>query len=81
SEAALAAQAGRLLARVQADERLDPLDVGFSLATTRSVFEHRAVIVGADRPQLMAGLASLAAGEPGAGVVTGRATSGGKTVL
>ena len=47
----------------------------------RSVFEHRAVVVGADRDGLMAGLAGLAAGEPGAGVVMGRARSVGKTVL
>jgi acyl transferase domain-containing protein len=78
---ALAAQAGRLLAHVAADERLDPVDVGWSLVSTRSVFEHRAVVVGAERGQLMAGLAVLAAGEPGAGVVVGRARSVGKTVF
>ena len=78
---ALAEQAGRLLAWVQADERFDPVDVGWSLATTRSVFEHRAVVVGADRQQLMAGLARLADGRPGAGVVVGRAQSVGKTVM
>ena len=78
---ALAAQAARLLAWVQADERLDPVDVGWSLVTTRSVFEHRAVVVGADRQQLMAGLAKLADGRPGAEVVAGRAESVGKTVM
>jgi polyketide synthase 7 len=78
---ALAGQAGRLLAWVQADERLDPVDVGWSLVTTRSVFEHRAVVVGADRQQLMAGLARLADGRPGAEVVVGRAQSVGKTVM
>ncbi|MGA7051773.1 MAG: type I polyketide synthase [Mycobacterium sp.] len=81
SDAALAEQAGRLLAWVQADERLDPVDVGWSLVTTRSVFEHRAVVVGADRQQLMAGLARLADGRPGAEVVVGRAQSVGKTVM
>ena len=50
---------------------LDPADVGWSLATTRSVFEHRAVVTGADREELAAGLAAVAAGEPAAGVVTG----------
>ena len=78
---ALAAQAARLLAWVQADERLDPVDVGWSLVTTRSVFEHRAVVVGADRQQLMAGLAGLADGRPSADVVVGRAQSIGKTVM
>jgi 4-hydroxyphenylalkanoate synthase len=80
SAEALSAQAGRLLAHVQADRRLDPVDVGCSLAR-RSVFEHRAVVVGADRQALMAGLAGVAGGEPGAGVVMGRAGSAGKTVV
>ncbi len=78
---ALAGQAGRLSAWVEADERLDPVDVGWSLVTTRSVFEHRAVVVGADRPQLMAGLAALADGRPSAEVVVGRAQSISKTVM
>jgi 4-hydroxyphenylalkanoate synthase len=80
SAEALTVQADRLLAYVQADERLDPVDVGWSLAR-RSVFEHRAVAVGADRRQLMTGLAAVARGEPGAGVAMGRAISPGKTVM
>ena len=80
SAQALSAQAGRLLAHVQADQRLAPADVGYSLAR-RSVFEHRAVVVGADRQALMAGLDSVASGEPAPGVVMGRAASVGKTVV
>ncbi|MFW3114079.1 RifB protein [Mycobacterium haemophilum DSM 44634] len=80
SSAALVNQAQRLLAWVGADEGLSAIDVGWSLATTRSVFEHRAVLVGADRGQLLAGLAGLAASQPGAGAVVGRARSVGKTV-
>ncbi len=80
SAQALTAQAGRLLAHVQADQRLAPADVGYSLAR-RSVFEHRAVVVGADRQALMAGLDSVASGEPAPGVVMGRAASVGKTVV
>ncbi len=76
----LTAQADRLLARVRADQRLDPVDVGYSLAR-RSVFEHRAVVVGADRQALMAGLAGVAGGEPGPDVVIGRAGPVGKTVV
>jgi polyketide synthase 7 len=81
SAEALGKQAERLWAQVSADEGLSLVDVGFSLVTTRSVFEHRAVVVGADRAQLMTGLAGLAAGEPGAGVVVGRARSVGKTAF
>jgi 4-hydroxyphenylalkanoate synthase len=80
SAEALTAQAGRLLAYVQADEQMNLVDVGWSLAR-RSVFEHRAVVVGADRQQLMAGLAGVARGEPAAGVVMGRAVPVGKTVM
>jgi acyl transferase domain-containing protein len=80
SAEALANQAERLLAHVSADAGLDVVDVGWSLATTRSVFEHRAVLVGADRATLTAGLAGLAAGQPGAALV-GRARSDGKVVL
>ncbi|AGL28386.1 polyketide synthase PKS1 [Mycobacterium tuberculosis CAS/NITR204] len=80
SAEALTAQAGRLMAHVQANPGLDPIDVGCSLAS-RSVFEHRAVVVGASREQLIAGLAGLAAGEPGAGVAVGQPGSVGKTVV
>ncbi|BBX73636.1 acyltransferase domain-containing protein [Mycobacterium shinjukuense] len=81
SAPALANQAGRLLAWVGADQSLSALDVGWSLVSTRSVFEHRAVVVGTDRAQLMAGLAGLAAGEPGSGAVVGRARSAVKTAF
>jgi polyketide synthase 7 len=77
----LAGQADRLLTHVAADQDLSAVDVGWSLVSTRSTFEHRAVVVGADREQLMAGLAGLAAGEQGANVVVGRAQAGGKTVF
>ncbi|HEV3288906.1 MAG TPA: SDR family NAD(P)-dependent oxidoreductase, partial [Streptosporangiaceae bacterium] len=46
SAAGLAAQAERLAQWVAARPGLDPADVGWSLAATRSVFEHRAVITG-----------------------------------
>ena len=51
--------------------------MGWSLATTRSVFEHRAVITGGGRGELVAGLAAVAAGEPGRGVTSG---AGGRGV-
>ncbi|EUA02518.1 beta-ketoacyl synthase, C-terminal domain protein [Mycobacterium kansasii 732] len=80
SAEALTAQASRLAAHVQADPGLDPLDVGCTLAG-RSVFEHRAVVVGADRQALIAGLTSVADGDPGAGVAVGQAGPVGKTVV
>jgi acyl transferase domain-containing protein len=81
SAEALGNQAGRLLRHVGEHPELDLADVGWSLATTRSVFDHRAVLVGTDREQLMAELAGLAAGEPGAGVAVGRAQQLGKTAF
>ncbi len=73
SEPALREQATRLLAHVEDSPGLDVLDVGYSLASTRSVFEHRAVVLGQDRTQLLGGLAALAHGEPTANVIEGRA--------
>ncbi|MEB4211035.1 type I polyketide synthase [Mycobacterium sp. 94-17] len=78
---ALANQAARLLARVKADPGVRVLDVGWSLVATRPRFEHRAVVVGADGAQLLRGLAALAAGEQGAGLVVGRAQPVGKSVF
>ncbi|WP_456300757.1 SDR family NAD(P)-dependent oxidoreductase [Streptomyces herbicida] len=69
---ALREQARRLLSSVD-PVAASPADVGFSLAATRSALEHRAAVVGADGEELRAGLTALAAGEPAAQVVTGRA--------
>lgn len=71
SEPALREQAARLRDLVAADASLPLADVGHSLVSTRSLFEHRAVVLGAERGELAKGLAGLAAGEPGPGVVTG----------
>ncbi|RSS98932.1 ketoacyl-synthetase C-terminal extension domain-containing protein, partial [Streptomyces sp. WAC05374] len=76
SEEALRDQARRLADHVRADAAPDVLDVGYSLAATRTSFEHRAVVTGADRAELLAGLDALAAGEPAAGTVTGSAVAG-----
>jgi acyl transferase domain-containing protein len=63
SASALRAQAAALAAWTAADPGLPAADVGWSLATTRSVFERRAVVVGADRDELLAGLEALTLGE------------------
>ncbi|WP_139830009.1 type I polyketide synthase, partial [Mycobacterium triplex] len=81
SEQALVNQAKRLLAHVTGDAKLNPVDVAWSLVTTRAVFDHRAVVVGADRDRLITGLSKWAAGEPSADVTAGRVRSAGKTVF
>ncbi|WUH89372.1 SDR family NAD(P)-dependent oxidoreductase [Streptomyces sp. NBC_00433] len=70
TEDALRGQAERLLAHAGP---YDPADIGRSLATARSRFEHRAVVVGADRADMLAGLSAVAAGLPAANVTYGRA--------
>ncbi|WP_374021534.1 type I polyketide synthase [Mycobacterium sp. HNNTM2301] len=77
SERALANQARRLSAWV-AEPGLHAADVAWSLATTRSVFEHRAVLVGAD-PSALA--RALADGGAPPGVVAGRAGPAAKTAF
>ncbi|WP_193692972.1 type I polyketide synthase, partial [Mycobacterium tuberculosis] len=77
SESALRGQAARLAAYVRGDDGLDVADVGWSLAG-RSVFEHRAVVVGGDRDRLLAGLDELAGDQLGGSVVRGTATAAGK---
>ena len=76
SPQALSGQAARLSERVAAGQGLHPADVAFSLATTRSAFEHRAVILGAEQSDLLAGAGDLVAGRPSARVVQGRVTGG-----
>ncbi|WP_031731183.1 type I polyketide synthase, partial [Mycobacterium tuberculosis] len=80
SESALRGQAARLASYVRGDDGLDVAYVGWSLAG-RSVFEHRAVVVGGDRDRLLAGLDELAGDQLGGSVVRGTATAAGKTVF
>ncbi|MFD8708579.1 type I polyketide synthase, partial [Kitasatospora sp. NPDC059648] len=63
SEAALRDQAARLAAFVGERPELSPVDVGYSLALSRARFDHRAVVSGASRDELLAGLAGVASGE------------------
>ncbi|WP_395372545.1 SDR family NAD(P)-dependent oxidoreductase [Streptomyces tubercidicus] len=71
SEQALVAQVGRLASFVEERPELGPADVGFSLLSTRAELEHRAVVVGAERDQLLSGLRGL----DGPGVVRGGVTA------
>ncbi|WP_159052708.1 type I polyketide synthase, partial [Streptomyces bungoensis] len=84
STAALRAQAAALHARLRTSAEQDapaPRDLAWSLATTRAGFEHRAVLLAADRAELLRGLESLAAGAPAAGLVRGVADADGRTLF
>ncbi|QNJ38601.1 type I polyketide synthase [Streptomyces buecherae] len=60
---ALRDQAEALLRRVTAAPDLSPRDVGWSLVTTRSAFEHRATALAPDRETLLTVLTALASGD------------------
>ncbi|MFI6849010.1 type I polyketide synthase, partial [Kitasatospora sp. NPDC050467] len=65
TEAALRAQAGRLrefAAGGSAGGSVSALDVGFSLASSRAVFDRRAVVLGSDLAELTAALEGVQAG-------------------
>nr|AJW65408.1 type I modular polyketide synthase [Nocardiopsis sp. CMB-M0232] len=72
----LQGQAGRLLASVRERAEVSAVDTAWSLAGTRARFDHRAVVVGSDRHELVDGLAELAAGRGSARVVSGRSVPG-----
>ncbi|MFI2712291.1 type I polyketide synthase [Micromonospora sp. NPDC018662] len=78
---ALRAQADRLAAWIEANPAVPLADLGHALATGRSAFEHRAVLLPRDRTGLLAGLAAVAADEPSSTVVRGTAGTGRLAVL
>ncbi len=77
---ALRGQAERLRVHLGGAPELDSADVAVSLAG-RSVFEHRAVVLGGSREEMLAGLDALAVGEPAAGVIEGSRSGGGLVFL
>ncbi|WP_327091569.1 SDR family NAD(P)-dependent oxidoreductase [Nonomuraea sp. NBC_01738] len=81
TEGALREQARRLKQHVEAHPELAPTDVGHSLTVTRPALEHRATVLGDTREELLRGLDAIAAGAPGASVVTPGAQVTGKTVF
>ncbi|WP_435604209.1 type I polyketide synthase [Streptomyces sp. bgisy130] len=70
SAGALAGQAERLVSRV-AGSGLSPVDVGWSLVASRTSFEHRAVVVGAETGELTSGVRAVADGHADAAVTLG----------
>ncbi|MDQ1487255.1 MAG: mycoketide-CoA synthase, partial [Actinomycetota bacterium] len=80
TEAAVSAQAARLLDHLTSHPDLDVADVAWTLAG-RSTFDHRAVVLGEDRDALLAALAQAAADEMSNRVVRGQVGVKGKTAF
>ncbi|MFE7037134.1 SDR family NAD(P)-dependent oxidoreductase, partial [Streptomyces sp. NPDC057621] len=78
---ALRSQAQRLHTHLLARPEDDLLDVGLSLATSRTALERRAVVLAEDRATALDGLATIAAGEPGPDVAHGVASAGATAFL
>ncbi|WP_205371519.1 type I polyketide synthase [Streptomyces tsukubensis] len=81
---ALRGQASALLAHLDHPERrgTSGRDLAHALATARTGFEHRAVVVAADSAELRAGLTAIAEGTENApGVVRAATEPDGRTVL
>ncbi|MFC6500292.1 type I polyketide synthase [Streptomyces plicatus] len=71
----------RLLAADPAAALPGPADLALSLGTTRSAFEHRAVLAVAGRDELLDALTALAEDRDDRAVLRGRATPGGRTAF
>ena len=80
SAAALRAQAGRLIDRLDTLGPVPLESVGRALALNRSSLEHRAVVLVGDRASLLTGLGALARGE-NSDVVQGVVAARGRTVF
>ncbi len=81
SNSALRARARRLLTYLQERPELDLTDIGYSLAMSDSLLEHRAVVVGSDRDALLNGLDALANGEYAANLIGSLAQDERKVVF
>ncbi|MET9496622.1 acyltransferase domain-containing protein [Streptomyces sp. NPDC006552] len=77
SEAALRQQARRLREFATARPDADLAEIGWSLASSRSHFARRAVVLGRDRDTLLAGLDALSEGTDSPAVVRGTAVKPG----
>jgi acyl transferase domain-containing protein len=73
SQTALRAQASRLVVYLGEHPDVDLADVAWTLATGRTPYEYRAVVLGSSRDDLLTGLAAVESGVPAAQVVTGTA--------
>ena len=78
SRAAVRAQATRLLSSLDKQAGWSPADVGLALATTRSVFDHHAVVTAAERADFVRGLEDLVHDRPSAVVTEGSVQAAGR---
>ncbi|MEU3985444.1 type I polyketide synthase [Streptomyces sp. NPDC026672] len=78
---ALRDQAARLLTHLAERPGDDPRDIALSLATTRTAFEHRAVVLGADRAELTGALTALADGRTEPRTPAAVTRGGGRTAF
>ncbi|MGO4649939.1 type I polyketide synthase, partial [Nocardia sp. 2YAB30] len=76
SESGLRAQAARLREWLAVHPEAEPVDVAYSLLTTRARLDRRAAVVAGDRDAMLAGLADLAAGSAAPGVAEGTPVRG-----
>ncbi|MFE9221984.1 type I polyketide synthase [Streptomyces lavendulae] len=81
TEQALADRARALSAHLAAHPDLAPADLAYSLATTRTGFDHRAVIVAKDLATATTALDALAAGRPARGLTRDTVRKGGRTAF
>ncbi|WP_143179838.1 type I polyketide synthase, partial [Streptomyces yunnanensis] len=79
TEAALRAQASRLLSYVDSMPDVNPADIGISLAAGRAAFEYRAAVVATDPADFRSGLAALADAGSAPHLVQG--VAGGRKVV
>ncbi|HEY2062644.1 MAG TPA: SDR family NAD(P)-dependent oxidoreductase, partial [Amycolatopsis sp.] len=79
SAAALRGQAVALKSVV--DTEPDLRDLGYSLVTSRTLFEHRAVVLGSDHVDALSGLDALGRDGSAAGVISGIADVDGRRVF
>ncbi|WP_415954535.1 type I polyketide synthase, partial [Streptomyces sp. KLOTTS4A1] len=81
TESALRAQAARLLTHIRQDTGASVTDIGYSLALTRSHFEHRAAITATDRDGFETALTALTEGRPDTTTHTTEAHPNPRTVF
>ncbi|MER6188149.1 beta-ketoacyl synthase N-terminal-like domain-containing protein, partial [Streptomyces sp. NPDC001652] len=78
---ALRDQAARLHRHLSRHSEASAADVGFSLATSRTAFGHRAVALGRDRDELLAAVAAITESRPDPRLVEGTAADGAREAV